>query len=80
MKALETVYDNRKSFYNKAKTEEKNGKLVLYSYDTEVAFIENNKAVVSNIQSMTTLRHVKEFLLQNNFKVESKKQIITDYM
>ena len=34
MKTLETIYDNRKSFYNKAKTEEKNGKLVLYSYDT----------------------------------------------
>ena len=80
MKPLQTIYDSHKSFYNKAQTNNENGKLVLYSYNTEVAFIENNKAVVTNLQSITTLRHVKEFLLQNNFKVESKKQIISDYM
>lgn len=80
MKPLQAIYDTHKSYYNKAKTEETNGKLVLYSYDTEVAFIENNKAVVTNLQSATTLRHVKDFLLQNNFKAENKKQIIADYM
>ena len=80
MKPLQAIYDSHKSFYNKAQTETVNSKLVLYSYSTEVAFIENNKAVVTNLQSMKTLRHVKEFLLQNGFKVESKKQIMSDYM
>ena len=50
------------------------------SYCTEVAYIENKKAVVLMTYSPTTLRHIKEFLLQYGFKAENKKQIENDYM
>lgn len=76
---LECKFNSRKSFYGKARTEKKEGKLILISYSTEVAFIEDNKAVVKGYYSMTTLRHIKEFLLQNGFKAENKKQILKDH-
>lgn len=72
-------YDARKSFYGKAKVE--TGETTkLYSYDTLVAEIKEGKAHVYNVQSGTTLRHVKEFLKQNNFVAETKKQVVSDYM
>lgn len=85
---LKTIYDNRKSFYNKATvTEDKNGKY-LTSYNTVVARItdKNNGykiapyAEVYGTYSQTTLRHIKEFLKQNGFKAESKAQIEKDYL
>jgi len=78
---LKPIYDSRKSFYNKAIVEfENDGTKRLISYTTHVATITNdNKAVVLNTHSPTTLRHIKEFLLQNGFKAENKKQIVADY-
>lgn len=88
MYELTPQYDSRKSFYNKAMVmenpEESKGDeytKTLMSYQTPVAAIQaDGKAVVFGIYSNTTLRHIKEFLLQNNFKAESKKQIIKDYI
>lgn len=77
--ALPTRYDSRKSFYGKAKVEVSDGKQALYSYGTKVAEIENGKARVYGTYSPTTLRHIKEFLLQNSFKAENSKQIMKDY-
>ena len=83
---LKPIYDSRKSFYNKANVEFNNEEqtATLYSYNTKVAQIkfkgkEKAKATVLNTQSPTTTRHVKEFLLQNGFKAETKKQIEEDY-
>ena len=54
----------------------------LYSYNTCVCYIDNSENVHLLPHwnySATTLRHVKEFLKQNNFKAENKKQIEQDY-
>lgn len=72
---LEPKYDSRKSFYGKADVEGNK----LYSYDTLVAEIVNGEPKVYNLQSATTLRHVKEFLKQKGFKAETKAQIMKDY-
>lgn len=76
---LSTQYDSRASFYGKARVEDYGFKKVLVSYTTDVARIENGKAFVSGTYSNTTLRHIKEFLLQNGFKAENSKQIMADY-
>jgi len=76
---LQVRYNSRKSFYGKAKVEKEKNKLVLYSYGTRVAEIEDGKASVFGTYSATTLRHIREFLLQNGFKAGSSKQIMKDY-
>ena len=77
---LNASYDSRQSFYGKAKVIEEGNKQTLISYNTEVATIENGKVKVNGTYSITTLRHIKEFLLQNGFKADSKKEIEKNYM
>jgi len=76
---LEPEYDSKKSYYGKATVTEENGKKILTSYSTDVAEIKDGKAIVHGTYSQTTLRHIKEFLLQNGFKAENSKQIMKDY-
>ncbi len=76
---LNCEYETCKSFYGKAKVKTEGKKTILVSYFTEVAYIVGDKAVVTNTYSNTTLKHIKEFLKQNGFKAESKKQILEDY-
>jgi hypothetical protein len=76
---LQPKYDSRKSFYGKAIIEREENKLILYSYGTKVAQIEDGKPTVFGYYSPTTMRHIKEFLQQNGFKAESSKQILKDY-
>ena len=76
---LESVYDKRKSFYRKAYIIFTDNTQILYSYGTKVAKIENEIAVVYGKYSQITSRHIKEFLLQNNFKAENMKQMLRDY-
>lgn len=78
---LSPRYDSRASFYNKAKvdTGDKGDKNKLYSYNTLVAEIKDGKPVVYGTYSATTLRHIKEWLIQNGFKAENKAQILRDY-
>lgn len=75
-------YDSRQSFYGKAKVIEIENDVFLVSYDTVVAFYNRNTKIarVVDTYSPTTLRHIKEFLRQNGFKADSKKQIENDYM
>lgn len=75
-------YDARRSFYGKAKIEETKKYLKLYSYQTLVAMInkEENTVKVFGTYSPTTLRHIKEFLKQNNFIAINKKQIEDTYI
>ena len=76
---LEARHDSRKSFYKKAIVREEGGKKTLISYNFIVCFIENGKAFVKRTYSMTTSRHIKEFLKQNGFKAETTAQILKDY-
>lgn len=80
MYELVARYDRRNSFYGKAIVFEKEDGLYLRSYETIVAKINGGKVIVYDTYSPTTLRHIKEFLKQNNFKAESKAQIERDYM
>ena len=63
---LETVYDDRQSFYNKARVEEEGNKSTLFSYEVPVAKIEDGNVTLSPSWSYsnTTIRHVREFLRQ----------------
>lgn len=83
-KELEARYDARKSFYGKARTsfDKDNGILNLYSYNTLVARIDliTNFAEILGQWSITTTRHIKEFLKQNGFYVKNTKQIFKDYL
>ena len=79
MKNLKPIYDNSKSFYGKAKVELDGNRIVLYSYESYVAYIENDVAYITGCYTQTTMRHIKEFLLQNGFEAVSKKQMMEDY-
>ena len=85
-------YDSSKSFYKKAKVKKyfsKNNlleKIELYSYNTLVVTLENNKynlnySIDSDLLfSNTTLRHIKEFLKQfyntHKFTINTKNDVI----
>ena len=80
MYILKCKYNNQNSFYGKAIVIGNNDIIRLYSYETEVCKIENNKPkiLIDNL-SQTILKHLKEFLLQEGFRADNKKQIIADY-
>lgn len=79
--SLDCRYDSRASFYNKARVDEyEDGTQILTSYSTAVAVIQNGNAFINGFYSMTTTRHIREFLRQNGFKAESKNQMAKDYM
>ncbi len=61
-------YDNRQSFYGKARVDDNGNEKTLYSYNTPVAKIVGNKVELLPKWdwSQTTLRHVKEFLKQKD--------------
>ena len=80
MYELKPMYDRQKSFYSKAIVIEENDTKTLLSYTTKVAEIQGEKAYVFDTYSKTTLRHIKEFLLQNGFKAINKNQIEKDYV
>lgn len=76
------IYDTRKSFYGKARIVENYDRIVLYSYNTPVAMLKDKKALIENNEKLltqTTMRHIKEFLLQEGFKAETKQQMLKDY-
>ena len=78
---LNTLFDYRKSFYGKAVVERdpKTGDLTLKSYGTKVAVIKAGKLEVFGTYSVTTLRHIKEFMWQNGYPPLSKKEIVETY-
>lgn len=67
---LRCINNSRKSFYGKARVREEEGKTILISYDTEVAYIENGKPIIKGMYSYTTARHIREFLAQHGFDTE----------
>ena len=78
---MSPVHDSRKSFYGKARVDDSDGVLTLYSYNTPVAKIANGRVELLPRwdESQTTLRHVKEFLRQNGFEASSLSQIRKTY-
>jgi len=71
---------SQKSFGGKAVERAENGKIILKSYATDVAYIDSDgKAHVNGLYSDTTKRHITEFLKQHGFKADSSKQILEDY-
>ena len=81
---LQPQYDNAKSFYGKANVYRNDkGSIFLMSYETIVAEIKDatvtdtgeKQAMVYGWYSMTTARHINEFLQQNGFNKMSKKEM-----
>lgn len=75
--SLDAKYDSRKSFYGKAKIDIPNNRCkILKSYDTPVCAICDDEVVLFPkwSESSTTLRHVKEFLLQMDLKQQQKRR------
>ena len=65
--ALEAKYDRCKSFYGRAKVQEENGEKRLISYQTKVCSIDSDGNFHRHWgnYSVTTMRHVNEFVRQN---------------
>ncbi len=72
---LQAKYDNRASFYKKAKVLKYNGALYLQSYDTSIAKVENCNTIINGWFSQTTARHINEFLYQLGFNKMTKKEM-----
>lgn len=69
---LKPIYTSQKDFYKKAEIKTLNNNIkLLYSYNTLVCIIYDNKYILNDnisynlLFSNTTLKHIKEFLLQN---------------
>lgn len=84
-KELFPEYDKRQSFYGKAHVITLENEEILISYETPVAKIiyEPNKepqALIFGKWSMTTTRHIKEFLRQNRIDYDSTNDMYKRYM
>ena len=77
---LKPLYDSRKSFYKKAFVIYGDNNIKLLSYQTIVCSIENDKPKILGLYSVTTTRHIKEFLKQKGFKAETTQQLLKDYL
>lgn len=83
-KELIPKYSSQKSFYKKAWVEyDDEGNIYLISYSTNVAIIKDEaltdgktrEALIKGWYSMTTSKHINEFLLQHGFNAISKKEL-----
>ena len=82
---LKPIHDHAKSFYNKAHVvTDDDGTKVLISYNTpvckidkdgEVTLLHDRRTYLGWNSSPTTLRHVKEFLMQNGKKVVPLREL-----
>lgn len=64
---LTSIYNNQKSFYGRALIEEsKNGDVTLVSYGTNILTVKSNGKILPlwNGYSVTTQKHINEFMLQ----------------
>lgn len=75
MYALVPHLDSRRSFYRKALVRYEGDTIVLRSYDTDVAKIENGELKIKGFYSPTTLRHIKDFAYQHGFEAHDKKSL-----
>lgn len=83
MNTLERIYDlvikhsRQASFYGKAKVIYRDNKIILKSYDTEVCELEADTLEIKKIgyYSLTTQKHINEFLMQHGHDKMNKKQV-----
>ena len=75
MEELQPIYCRQKSFYGKAKIIRVKDTIKLKSYNTIIAEIKNGKLHINGFYSATSTKHLKEFLKQNGFKIETKKEL-----
>ena len=76
MEYLQSIYDARKSFYKKAVVHKTAASDVLESYHTRICelYVNGELWIFDAFYSMTTMRHVKEFLKQHNVRIEKLLQ------
>lgn len=74
---LRTQYDNRQSFYGKARVDDNGDTVTLYSYNTPICTIDRTSHTITFTEyynySQTTRRHLKEFLLQNGIDINTRE-------
>ena len=75
MKIMELKPERQKSYYGKAQLIVTESKILLQSYKTIVAEIENNVLKIYGWYSATTSKHIHDFCLLYGFKTPSKKEI-----
>ena len=74
---LEPRYSNVKSFYGKAIVTITPQKKVLTSYNNEVCVLDNNNNIEDiGYYSLTTSRHINEFIQQHGHNKMTKKDIL----
>jgi len=70
IKKLQPLHTAVQSFYDKATVETSNGLITLKSYNVKVCEIKNKKLMfLERGLSKTTDRHIKEFIIQNDFEI-----------
>ena len=73
---LKPQYDSAKSFYGKARVRvEDNGDKALISYNTKVAEIRGGQLFIHGWFSVTTARHINEFMRQHGHDSMAKKDM-----
>ena len=71
---LKPIYANCKSFYGKAKVTDLGDLILLQSYKTTVCAIKDGRFIrIWNGYSATTMRHINEFIAQNDIPGGGKK-------
>jgi len=76
---LEPQHYRQQSFRGKAVVKADDDGIWLYSCNLLVAGIISGIPEVYVSADLRMFHHIKEFLLQNGFKVESREQVIQDY-
>ena len=83
MKELKPIHNGQKSFYRKAFVTRQGGRIELHSYDTLAVTISQNQNVFLHISiedvTVATMKHIREFLLQEGYEAGSKKEIYEKY-
>ena len=72
---LKPIYDRQKSFYRKAFVRDCHSYSYLISYNTPVILVDYNDDTIHRLwdgYSVTTMRHINEFLKQNANMDKSK--------
>ena len=83
MKELKPIHNGQKSFYRKAFVTQLGERTMLHSYDTLAVTISQNQNVFLHISyedvTASTMKHIREFLLQEGYEAGSKKEIYEKY-
>lgn len=83
---LKPIFSNQKSFHGRAyilEFDDLDQTKKLLSYDKIVAIIDSSKGFkdckILEIETNSTLRHIQEFLKQENLETGNKKFLLNEY-